>query len=35
VVMTDVPGNMMVAGNPARQVRALVPSVATGPVAKS
>jgi len=35
VVMTDVPGNTMVAGNPARQVRTLVPSIAAGPVAKS
>ena len=35
VVMTDVPANTMVAGNPARQVRTLVPSVANGPVAKS
>ena len=35
VVMTDVPGNTMVAGNPARQVRTLVPSVASGPVVKS
>jgi acetyltransferase-like isoleucine patch superfamily enzyme len=35
VVMTDVPGNTMVAGNPARQVRTLVPSAAPGPVVKS
>jgi acetyltransferase-like isoleucine patch superfamily enzyme len=35
VVMTDVPANAMVAGNPARQVRTLVPSVATGSVAKA
>jgi len=35
VVMTDVPVNTMVAGNPARQVRTLVPSVANGPVVKS
>jgi acetyltransferase-like isoleucine patch superfamily enzyme len=35
VVMTDVPRNTMVAGNPARQVRTLVPSVPTGPVAKA
>jgi acetyltransferase-like isoleucine patch superfamily enzyme len=33
VVMTDVPANAMVAGNPARQVRTLVPSAATGQVA--
>jgi acetyltransferase-like isoleucine patch superfamily enzyme len=35
VVMSDVPGNTMVAGNPARQVRALAPGPAAAPVAKS